>query len=154
MPFTETIPLLRILDEAKAKEFYIDLLGFKIDWGNRASGALFMQVSLDECVLHLSEHRGDACPGAAVKLHTDKIEEYVEQLVAKKYSPGVAEQDPGSQNSPGAVWIWCLSIRSGIGSFLRTQIALFSPALRFTRNDHNAEPGAAPDRGRRAAPGR
>ena len=91
MPFTKTIPMLRILDEAKAKEFYIDFLGFKLDWGNRSTGALFMQVSLDECVLHLSEHSGDACPGAAVKLHTDKIEEYVEQLVAKEYPPGVAE---------------------------------------------------------------
>jgi catechol 2,3-dioxygenase-like lactoylglutathione lyase family enzyme len=48
MPFTKTIPILRILDEAKAKEFYVDFLGFKIDWGNRATGALFMQVSLDE----------------------------------------------------------------------------------------------------------
>lgn len=52
----------------------------QLDWGNRASGALFMQMSLDECVLHLPEHRGDACPGAAVKLHTDEIQEYVEQL--------------------------------------------------------------------------
>lgn len=59
-----------------------------------------MQVSLDECVLHLSEHSGDACPGAAVKLHTDKIEEYVEQLVAKEYPPGVAEQDPGVAKQP------------------------------------------------------
>ena len=46
MPFTKTIPILRILDEAKAKEFYVDFLGFKIDWGNRATGALIMQVSL------------------------------------------------------------------------------------------------------------
>jgi hypothetical protein len=35
MPFTKTIPILRIFDEAKAKEFYVDFLGFKIDWGNR-----------------------------------------------------------------------------------------------------------------------
>ena len=59
-----------------------------------------MQVSLDECVLHLSEYSGDASPGAAVKLHTDKIEEYVEQLVAKKYPPGVAEPDPGVAEQP------------------------------------------------------
>ena len=59
-----------------------------------------MQVSLDECVLHLSEHSGDASPGAAVKLHTDKIEEYVEQLVAKEYPPGVAEQYPGVAEQP------------------------------------------------------
>jgi catechol 2,3-dioxygenase-like lactoylglutathione lyase family enzyme len=100
MPFHKTIPLLRILDEAKAKEFYIDFLGFKLDWGNRATGALYMQVSLDDCVLHLSEHSGDAAQGAAVKLHTDNIEAYVEKLVAKKYPPGVAEQDPGVAEQP------------------------------------------------------
>jgi hypothetical protein len=113
MPFTKTIPILRVLDEAKAKEFYIDFLGFKIDWGNRASGALFMQISLDECVLHLSEHSGDACPGAAVKLHTDKIEEYVEQLVAKDYPPGVAEQDPGVAEQPWGEFGYgaCRSVR-------------------------------------------
>jgi catechol 2,3-dioxygenase-like lactoylglutathione lyase family enzyme len=100
MPFTKIIPVLRILDEARAKEFYVDFLGFKLDWGNRATGAVFMQVSLDDCVLHLSEHSGDAFAGAAVKLHTDKIEKYVEQLVAKKYPPGVAEQSPGLAEQP------------------------------------------------------
>jgi hypothetical protein len=100
MPFTKIIPLLRSLDEAKTKEFYIDFLGFKLDWANRSTGALFMQVSLDECVLHLSEHSGDARPGAAIKLHTDNIEAYVEQLVAKEYPPGVAEQGPGVTEQP------------------------------------------------------
>lgn len=100
MPFSKNIPLLRILDEAKAKAFYIDFLGFKLDWGNRATGALYMQISLDECVLHLSEHSGDAAPGAAVKLHTNEIEEYVAQLVAKEYPPGVAEQDLGVAEQP------------------------------------------------------
>lgn len=98
--FKGTVPLLRILDEARAREFYVDFLGFRLDWANRASGALFMQVSLDECVLHLSEHSGDARPGAAVKLHTDNIEAYVAELVAKPYPPGVAEQDPGVAEQP------------------------------------------------------
>jgi hypothetical protein len=84
----------------RLRSFYVDFLGFKLDWGNRTTGALFMQVSLDECVLHLSEHSGDACVGAAVKLHTDKIEEYIEQLVAKEYLPGVAEQSPGVAEQP------------------------------------------------------
>ena len=100
MPFTKIIPILRILDEAKAIDFYVDFLGFTLDWGNRSSGALFMQVSLDECVLHLSEHSGDACAGAAIKLHTNNIEEYVEQLMARKYPPGVAEQCPGVEVQP------------------------------------------------------
>jgi catechol 2,3-dioxygenase-like lactoylglutathione lyase family enzyme len=100
MAFTTITPILRILDEAKAKEFYVDFLGFKIDWEHRAEGPLYMQVSLGECVLHLSEHDGDASPGAAIKLHTDAIEEYVKELVAKEYSPGVAEQDPGVCEQP------------------------------------------------------
>lgn len=100
MPFTKAIPVLRILDEAKAKAFYVDFLGFSLDWGNRSTGAFYMQVSLDECVLHLSMHSGDACPGAAVKLHTDKIEEYVAQLVAKDYPAGVTKHDLGVAEQP------------------------------------------------------
>jgi catechol 2,3-dioxygenase-like lactoylglutathione lyase family enzyme len=100
MPFTKITPLLRIEGEAKAKEFYVDFLGFNLDWANRSTGALFMQVSLDDCVLHLSEHSGDAKPGAAIKLHTDKIEEYAAELIAKKYPPGVAEQGPGVELQP------------------------------------------------------
>ena len=51
-------------------------------------------------MLHLSEHSGDAGPGAAVNLHTDSIEEYVEQLVAKQFPPGVTEQHPGVELQP------------------------------------------------------
>ena len=100
MAFTHTTPILRILDETKAKEFYIDFLGFKIDWEHRAEGPLYMQISLGECLVHLSEHSGDCCPGAAVKFHTDTIEEYVEELVTKDCPPGVAKQDLGVAEQP------------------------------------------------------
>lgn len=100
MTFSRVIPILRILDEAKALEFYVDFLGFNRDWGNRASGARFMQVSLDACILHLSEHSGDAGLGSAVKLHTDRIEEYLAQLLSRKFPPGVAEQNPGVERQP------------------------------------------------------
>ena len=100
----------------------MDFLGFKLDWGNRSTGALFMQVSLDECVVHLSEYSGDACPRAAVKLHTDNIEDYVKQLVAKNIHRESRNKIPESQSSLVAAWIWCLSIRSATGSFLLTQV--------------------------------
>lgn len=29
------IPLIRIFSEAKAKEFYVDFLGFSLDWEHR-----------------------------------------------------------------------------------------------------------------------
>ena len=33
--FTRTIPTLRIFDTAKAKEFYVNFLGFKVDFEHR-----------------------------------------------------------------------------------------------------------------------
>jgi hypothetical protein len=32
MRFSAPIPILRSFDEGKAREFYIDWLGFKVDW--------------------------------------------------------------------------------------------------------------------------
>lgn len=100
MVFSNVTPILRILDEHKAKEFYIDFLGFRVDWEHRAEGPLYMQISLGEIVLHLSEHSGDATVGAAIKLHLDEIEDYVGVLVAKEYPPGIAEQYPGVAEQP------------------------------------------------------
>src|SRR5580658_9435303 len=58
---TVAIPILRSFDEAKAKAFYVDLLGFKIDWEHRFRPdlPLYMQVSRDGLRLHVSEHHGD-----------------------------------------------------------------------------------------------
>ena len=63
--FEQTIPILRIFDEAKSKEFYVDYLGFAIDWEHRFEPGLplYMQVSRDGLVLHLAGHHGDCCPG-------------------------------------------------------------------------------------------
>ncbi len=34
LAFRKTIPILRIFDVEKAKEFYLDYLGFSVDWGH------------------------------------------------------------------------------------------------------------------------
>jgi uncharacterized glyoxalase superfamily protein PhnB len=85
--FRNTTPILRIFDEAKAKEFYIQFLGFRIDWEPRFGDnfPLYMQISRDGCVVHLSEHHGDCCPGAAVRIETDELESYQRQLLASGY---------------------------------------------------------------------
>ena len=55
MSLGRTTPILRIFDEAKAKEFYVGFLGFKVDWEHRFERdlPLYMQVSRDGCVPHL-----------------------------------------------------------------------------------------------------
>lgn len=87
MSFGKTTPILRIFDEAKAVEFYVDFLGFKIDWQHRfeANFPLYLQVSRGECVLHLSEHHGDCSPGSALRIETDELETFQKELDAKDY---------------------------------------------------------------------
>jgi uncharacterized glyoxalase superfamily protein PhnB len=93
------IPILRIFDETKAKEFYVSFLGFKVDWEHRfADGMpLYMQISQGDCILHLSEHYGDCTPGAGVRIETPNLDEYLKGLRASDYKhckPGEAEKQP------------------------------------------------------------
>ncbi len=102
MTLGATVPLLRIFDETKAREFYIDFLGFQIDWDHRFEPALplYLQVSRDGCVLHLTEHHGDACPGAAVRIATTDIEALHRELLDKQYGyarPGLEDMPWGSR---------------------------------------------------------
>jgi catechol 2,3-dioxygenase-like lactoylglutathione lyase family enzyme len=95
--FTQTIPILRIFDVQKAKEFYVEYLGFSIDWEHRFEPGLplYMQISRDGLVLHLSEHHGDACPGSTVYVWMNGIDNLHEELHAKNYGylrPGVVSQ--------------------------------------------------------------
>ncbi len=87
MKIAHTIPILRIFDVEKAKAFYVDWLGFKVDWEHtfEPNTPVYMRVSMDSLVLHLSEHHGDACPGANIFIECEQIEEYCELLKTKNY---------------------------------------------------------------------
>jgi len=101
MMFGKTIPILRIFDEAKAREFYVDFLDFVVDWEHRfePNTPLYMQVSKDECVLHLSEHYGDGTPGTAIRIQAADIDAFHASLDKRyKYArPGINEQPWGTR---------------------------------------------------------
>ena len=80
-------PILRIFDEAKARQFYVDYLGFTVDWEHRFAPdlPLYLQIARDGCVLHLSEHHGDCCPGAALRIVVDDIDALYAGLTARHY---------------------------------------------------------------------
>lgn len=82
------IPILRSFNEEKAKEFYIHFLDFKLDWEHRFStdAPLYMQVSYSDNILHLSEHHGDCCPGAAVRIEISQIEQFYKKILSKQYN--------------------------------------------------------------------
>lgn len=92
--FEKTIPILRIFDVGKAKEFYVGYLGFNLDWEHHfaENTPAYLQVSRAGLTLHLSEHHGDACPGSTVFVWMTGIEEYHREITAKGYKylrPGI-----------------------------------------------------------------
>jgi uncharacterized glyoxalase superfamily protein PhnB len=98
MKLGKITPILRIFDEAKAKEFYVDFLGFRVDWEHRfaADLPLYMGISKDDCLIHLSEHFGDGTPGTGIRIDIDDVDAYQQQLLAKQYK----HARPGVQNQP------------------------------------------------------
>ena len=99
----KTIPVLRMFDVAKAREFYIDYLGFAVDFEHRfhENAPLFMGISRGDVTLFLSEHHGDGTPGTHVIVRTDGVEALHQELHAKKYkymNPGIQEQEWGTRD--------------------------------------------------------
>lgn len=81
------IPVFRIFSVDKAREFYLDFLGFKVDFEHRfePNAPLFMQISRDGCVLQLSEHHGGVCPGSAFSARVSGLDELHAELCGKNY---------------------------------------------------------------------
>lgn len=93
------VPILRIFDEEKAKDFYLGFLRFAVDWEHRFGDdfPIYLQVSQGDCVLHLSEHHGDASPGAHLRITADDIDTFATGLREKTYKyakPGDPEDKP------------------------------------------------------------
>jgi len=96
----QAVPIVRIFDVAKANEFYLGFLGFSVDWEHRYGDnfPLYMQVSRSGLRLHLSEHAGDATPGANMCVYMTGIRQLHAELQAKDYrymKPGL--QDEGTR---------------------------------------------------------
>ncbi len=87
MQFETVTPILRIFDQAYARAFYLEFLGFEVNWEHRFEEGLplYMEISRGDCVLHLSEHNGDCCPGAAVRIEVVGLQKFHAELIAKDY---------------------------------------------------------------------
>ncbi len=96
--FQPAIPIFRIFSEEKAREFYLEFLGLKLDWEHRFEPGMpiYMQVSRGAVVLHLSEHHGDATPGSTAYVRMRGVRDYHAEISAKGYRylrPGVESRD-------------------------------------------------------------
>lgn len=95
-----TVPILRTFPGEEARRFYVDFLGFRVDWEHRFEDGLplYQQVSREGCVLHLSEHHGDATPGGAVRIEIADVVGLQAELEASDVYPlriGLCREDWG-----------------------------------------------------------
>lgn len=100
MQFDAAIPVLRIFSADQAKDFYLGYLGFQLDWERRDSEQLYAQISRGGLVLHLSEHAGDAAPGAAVFIAMRGLAAWQAELASRPYrsaAPGLSDGLQGAE---------------------------------------------------------
>ena len=100
--FTQALPIVRIFDIAKAREFYLEFLGFSVDWEHRFAEdmPLYMQVGRGDLKLHLSEHAGDASPGCNMVVWMKGLADFHKELSGKNYrymKPGITTQEWGQE---------------------------------------------------------
>lgn len=96
------VPVLRVMSVAGALPFYLDFLGFTLDWEHRFAPRMpvYAQVSRSSAVLHLSEHHGDGSPNGVVWIPVRDVSALHEELLARPDSPVRPGIDPGAPGGP------------------------------------------------------
>lgn len=99
------IPILRSFDEDATRDFYLGFLSFRLEFEHRfgPDAPLYMGVRLDNCVIHLSEHHGDATPGSSIRIEVEDVNAFATRLNTQAYKfarPGVIRQDWGFDEMP------------------------------------------------------
>ena len=112
--FGTTSPIIRIFDEAKAREFYCDFLGFHVTFEHRFEADMPLYLGLERAglSLHLSEHHGDASPGANVLVETFGLRAFHRELAARRYT----YNRPGLEDLP---WGLQMEVHDPFGNRLR-----------------------------------
>lgn len=88
------IPTFRILNYKKAMDFYINGLGFNIDWEHRfnPSEPVYMQISRNGLTLHLSENKRFET-GIIVFVECKNLAELYTELRDKKTEIGISKPE-------------------------------------------------------------
>jgi catechol 2,3-dioxygenase-like lactoylglutathione lyase family enzyme len=97
----QAIPVLRMYDFEATRRFYVDYLGFSLDWQEgEGDRPIYVRVSRGPVALHLSSHSGDGTPGTAIVIQVDDVEALHRELRAKHYpfmNPGIEPRGIGRE---------------------------------------------------------
>lgn len=94
------VPVLRIHDEGLATEFYLDYLGFTVEWEHRFEPGmpLYLRICRDETTLDLSEHHGDGTPGTVAWVPIANAATFLAEISTRSHprlNPGIDHDAPG-----------------------------------------------------------
>jgi catechol 2,3-dioxygenase-like lactoylglutathione lyase family enzyme len=98
--FGRAVPVLRVQDEVRAREFYVDYLGFSVEWEHRFEPGLplYLRIRRGQAVLDLSEHHGDGTPGTVVWVPVTSADGFHAELSRRPHArlrPGIDRDAPG-----------------------------------------------------------
>ena len=94
------VPVLRMFDERLAREFYVDYLGFRVEWEHRfePSTPLYLRLTRSGLTVDLSEHHGDGTPGSVLWIPVRDVYGLHRELRDNAHGhirPGVDPDAPG-----------------------------------------------------------
>lgn len=94
------VPVLRVQRFDDVRPFYLDFLGFDVEWEHRFEPGLPLYVRLvrDATRIDLSEHHGDGTPGSVVWIPVADATRLHRELIGKRWPsmrPGLDRDAPG-----------------------------------------------------------
>lgn len=92
-------PILRIFDEVAARAFYVDWLGFSVEFEHRFGPdmPLYLGLHRDAVLVHLTEHHGDTTPGTRLRIACSDLDSFYAEITARPY-PGLIPGAPQDQS--------------------------------------------------------
>ncbi|GGG01640.1 glyoxalase [Paenibacillus albidus] len=94
------IPAFRITNYSVSKEFYVQGLGFKVDWEHQFEPdfPVFAQLTRDEMTLYLTEHTGDCQVGGLIHLFVPNVDEWYSEFMS---NPLIGPIEPPDEQIEG-----------------------------------------------------
>jgi catechol 2,3-dioxygenase-like lactoylglutathione lyase family enzyme len=131
MPAQRVVPALRITDYERSKAFYVNGLGFTVEWEHRFEPhfPVFMSIVRDGMQLYLSQHTGDCQVGGLVHFLIPDVHACYLEFKSRNV---VVSEAPNND-----LGFWNMTVTDPDGNQLR----FMAPA------GEKAESGASPDRG-------
>ena len=95
----QVVPTLRITNYEQSKAFYVDGLGFAVEWEHRFEPQfpVFMSIIRDGMQVFLSEHTGDCQVGGLVYFFVPNVDACYSELQTKQ----IAVKEPPNERIKG-----------------------------------------------------